>query len=177
MLIDSSGRIAPSQITESVQLRITTSAKAPSADAGGLAGHPKHATAQEFELRRADLFAGATGGLRDVSEEHDFMTGFSAHPVDEFEVDRRGTHERFPLQPFQVSPSTRRQTCFGCHAVSNIYDTRSFQRSWSQTEVLNASSPPMYPVAAMEVQTVEREAVHWKETHSDWARLRQRMQK
>ena len=119
------------------------------------------------------LFADVSGGLRDVSAERDFVTGFRVREShDEFEVDRRDTSDRDAMQPFQVSSSTRRESCFHCHAVSNFYGTRSFQRSWISDEKLNEKSPPMCPVGVMELQAVEKTAVKWKESQSGWAALR-----
>jgi hypothetical protein len=178
MLIDAQGRIVASPLTESVQLRITTSSKIPQADGGGLAEFPKRATVQEFQLRRADLFANSVIGLIDVSEERDLITGFSVREqYDEFEVDRRGTAERNAMQPFQTSPSTLRERCFQCHQVSNFFGTRSFQRPWNVDEKLNDKSPPMYPVAAMERQAVETEAIKWRESQPSWSVLRELLSK
>jgi hypothetical protein len=172
MLIDAKGRVAPSPLTESVQLRVTTSRAVPTADGGGLAEDPKRAAALEFEWRRADLFGRAPVGLQDVSAEPDFVTGFRAGSVDEFEVDRRATPDRPAMLPFAAPGTARRQSCFDCHAVSTLYGTRSFQRLWTYDEALNERSPPLFPVAATNVQAVEKTAVKWKESQPGWATLR-----
>jgi hypothetical protein len=107
-------------------------------------------------MRRVGLFARRAGGLQDVSGERDFVTGMMADHSDEFEVDRRGTADRFALQPFETAPQVRRQLCFGCHGVSTIYGTRSFQRPWTFDEELDERSPPLFPVAAMESRRSRR---------------------
>ncbi|HEX8199584.1 MAG TPA: hypothetical protein VF590_03795, partial [Isosphaeraceae bacterium] len=172
MLIDAAGGIVASPLTESVQLRVTTSTEVPEEDGGGLREDPKRAAAFELEVRRAALFAGRAGGLRDVSGERDFVTGMMANRFDEFEVDRRAAPGRFALQPFETALQARRQLCFGCHGVSTIYGTRSFQRAWTLDEELDERSPPLFPVAAMEVAEVEKAAVKWKESHPSWLVLR-----
>jgi hypothetical protein len=173
LLIEAQGQIVASQLTESVQVRITTSARIPQADGGGLAEYPQRATVQEFQMRRADLFANSPIGLIDVSAERDHITGFSVRlQHDEFEVDRGGTDERHAMQPFQPSPLTRRERCFQCHQVSNFFGTRSFQRTWNIDERLQDKSLPMFPVAAMEVQAVETAAIKWKESQPGWSELR-----
>ena len=149
----------------------------PEEDGGGLREDPKRAAAFELEMRRVDLFAGRAGGLRDVSGERDFVTGMMADRSDEFEVDRRGTADRFALQPFETAPQVRRRLCFGCHGVSTLYGTRSFQRPWTLDEELDERSPPLFPVAAMRVAEVERAAVKWKESHPSWLILRKMLSK
>src|SRR5262249_10433280 len=108
MLIDSKGRVVVSPLTESVQLRVLrTRTPALTAKAVGelYRGVPGAQAFAEFQLRRTALFAGEAGGLRDVSGERDFKTGFNAHPWDEF-GDRRNpasTSAPFPgrSQPFK----------------------------------------------------------------------------
>jgi len=175
LLIDTAGRGTPSPLTESVQLRPTTDAVVPPSDGGGLAEDPKRAAALEFELRRADLFGPTAVGLRDVSAEPDFVTGFRAAPFDEFEVDRRFQPGRPALLPFAAPTVSRRESCFGCHAVSSVYGTRSFQRPWTYDEVLTDKSPPLFPVAVTDVRTVEKVAVQWKEAHPGWVALRKHL--
>ena len=170
LLIDVHGRIAASPLTESVQLRVTTSEEVPATFAGGLAEDPNRADAVEFELRRSDLFSGTSGGLRDVSLERDLNTGFLSGREDEFEVDRSFSPQRPGLPPFGVSSSTRRETCFHCHAVSNLYGALSFQRYWTIDQTLDAEAA-MYPVAAMAVRDIELAAISWKEADPRWQKF------
>jgi hypothetical protein len=92
LLIDTSGRIVPTALTESVQLRVD------------------RRTFHEFRLSHSPLFAGRAGGLRPLGpDEADFKTGFDAHPMDEFELDQ-GT-DSFRRRQFAV-----RRTCVACHS-------------------------------------------------------------
>jgi hypothetical protein len=92
LLIDTSHRVVPTALTESVQLRVD------------------RRSFHEFRLNRSGLFAGQAGGLRPLGlDEGDFKTGFDAHPGDEFEL-RQGKvsfrRRQFPIRP----------TCIACHS-------------------------------------------------------------
>ena len=91
LLIDTSGRVVPTALTESIQLRVDRQ------------------SFHEFRLSRPALFADRVGGLRPLgAEERDFKTGFGAHPMDEFEL-RQG-EDSFRRRQFPV-----RGTCNACH--------------------------------------------------------------
>jgi hypothetical protein len=91
LLIDTSHRVVPTPLTESVQLRVDRK------------------SFHEFRLSRSALFAGRAGGLHPLGpDEGDFKTGFDAHPMDEFEL-RQG-EDSFRSRQFPV-----RGTCIACH--------------------------------------------------------------
>jgi hypothetical protein len=125
MLIDSNGRIVTSPLTESVQLRVMRT-DTPTMTANtvkelqGTGELAREAQAfVEFQLRRSALFAGEAGGLRDVSEERDFKTGFASHTWDEFELERSpATTATFPegVQTFIKN----RTSCLPCHRFPGI---------------------------------------------------------
>lgn len=70
MLIDTSHRIVPSNLTESVQVRVIRERKF-----------------LDFRLSRAPLFADKAGGLLATGDDdRDFKTGFSAKPYDQFDA-------------------------------------------------------------------------------------------
>ena len=90
LLIDTSHRVAPAALTESVQLRVDRQ------------------SFYEFRLSRSELFAGPAGGLRALgSDERDFKTGFGAHSTDMFERFQSG-------QPLMTQWPIR-QNCHICH--------------------------------------------------------------
>jgi hypothetical protein len=183
LLIDSKGQVVASPLTESVQFRVMRNATP--AMTGKVVeelyrGAPAGQAFAEFQLRRTALFAGAAGGLRDVSEERDFKTGFNAHPWDEFVVSGRpaNTSRSFPgrRQPFKNS----RASCVGCHPYPGVYSFNSFHGDFPFTvsRQLNDQGksgyvPKSYPLAAMSVEKVERAAVKWKEEQPGWKALRQ----
>ena len=95
------GGIVASPLTESIQLRVTTSTAVPEEDGGGLREDPKRAAPFELEMRRVDLLSRRAGGLRDVSGERDFVTGMMSSRSDEFEADRRGTADQLRPSAFR----------------------------------------------------------------------------
>lgn len=105
MLIDTSARIVPSKLTESVQLRVIQSPE----------------LTVEFRLSRAQLFADKAGGMRASSEEErDFKTGFSAKMWDEFE-------HRYAFDPVRGFPDSGlhlMKLCSTCH-TSRFHEFRS----------------------------------------------------
>ena len=183
MLIDASGRVTASPLTESVQLRVLRKAPGPIprllSDVTMPVNSPdlvKLMPAFEFQFRRADLFGRQGAGLRDVSAERDFITGFGPQrPRDAFQEDRSPAATTRPF-PERAQHERIRQACYACHNSATVYRTMNFQRDWSPSEVLDDKSPPMYPVAAMGVKAVEEAAVKWRETQPDWQALRKLLQ-
>jgi hypothetical protein len=142
LLIDTSHRVVPSPLTESVQIRV------------GNVG-------AEFRLSRAQLFAGRAGGLRPLSaREEDFKTGFGAHRWDEFEYRQEG--RSFPNAAMQPI----RQLCSGCHTRERFPDFRSGNPDDK------GGKPRPDLVNAMSVADVGAAAVKWKEKQANWAALR-----
>jgi hypothetical protein len=157
MLIDAKGQIVASPLTENVQLRAFRAVPAvPGTDAAGR----DHVAAFDLQLRRADLFAKEGGGLRDVSAEADFKTGFASHGWDQLEP-----------APFRRQFQTNRQQCLACHASASIYSTMSFQRYVPSDEQPGTDSPPLYPIAATTVEKVEQAAIKWKVGQPGWKAL------
>ena len=120
LLIDSSRRVVASPLTESVQVRVMR-ADSSSIKPEELTLRPDRDSIQraferqaffEFQLRRSDLFAKEAGGLRDVSDERDFHTGFGSHPSDDFEQPADAKRP-FPERALQFE--SHRRSCLGCH--------------------------------------------------------------
>jgi hypothetical protein len=184
MLIDSNGRVVASPLTESVQLRVMRT------DTPAMTAKPveelyrgaRDAQAfAEFQLRRTGLFAGEAGGLRDVSGERDFKTGFASHQWDEFE-NQTSTSAPFPerSQPFK----NNRASCFGCHQYPGVYSFNSFHGDFPFTvrrELKEGRDgryvPESHSLAAMPVEEVERLAVKWREEQPAWKALRKLLPK
>jgi hypothetical protein len=94
LLIASPAEITPTNLIESVQLRVYGKTEP---------------SVSEFRLSRSLLFAGQAGGLRAVnSNERDFKTGFAAGNWDPFEEPPVG-------QPFDVRRVDIKAECTGCH--------------------------------------------------------------
>lgn len=98
MLIDTSHRVVPSNLTESVQLRVIRASREIDASF-------------EFRLSRSQLFADRAGGLRaSGQDDRDFKTGFLSHTWDELEYS--ASQGRLPSN--QMQPMLN---CSVCHAA------------------------------------------------------------
>ena len=147
MLIDTSHRIVPSHLTESVQIRIIHS--------------PRPEVASEFRLSRLQLFAGKSGGLRHTGDdEQDFKTGFLAHMWDEFEYQRSG----------RTFPDSGLQPMLRC----NICHTTRFPEFQSGR---SGHDRPIYPVSELPIPQVAAAAIEWKEAQPSWIALRKLLAK
>jgi hypothetical protein len=104
LLIASTGAVTPTNLTESIQVRVYGKSK-------------QHF--EEFRVARRLLFAGEWGGLVAVGEsERDFKTGFASHPHDQFEEPLVG-------QPLDVRRVDIKNECRGCHAPDRFPGLRS----------------------------------------------------
>jgi hypothetical protein len=104
LLIDSKGEVTPTNLTESIQVRVYGKSE-------------QHF--EEFRLSRSLLFAGTQGGLVAVGDsERDFKTGFASGNNDPF--------EQPPVdQPFDVRQIGIKNECRGCHAPDRFPGLRS----------------------------------------------------
>jgi hypothetical protein len=185
LLIDSSRRIVVSPLVESIQFRalrvdtpkFTVETFKKLDQAIGQKNMDWQAFT-EFQVRRIDLFAGKSGGLRDVSTERDFKTGFNAHAWDEFTG--RATPE-FLARPFPERSQpfkNNRESCIGCHQLPGVYSFNSFHTdfSFAPRRVLRDEPdgyvPKSYTLLAMPVHKVEEVAVKWKEDRPAWKSFR-----
>jgi hypothetical protein len=177
MLIDSSRRVIASPLTESVQLRaMSTDAPALKAETIDKIAARKGTGGQafaEFRLSRVELFGGKTGGLRDVSEERDFKTGFNSHPWDEF--DQPPNKDR-PFPQRAMPFANNRASCIACHSAPGVYGFNSVPvfAFGLPSIVRNDDDKKLKPrmLAAMAVEKVENAAVEWKERQPGWVALR-----
>lgn len=184
LLIDVNRRIAVSPLTESVQFRVVTDTPALTAEVLGTVSSRKDGgwnAFSEFQLRRVGLFEDAAGGLRDISGERDFKTGFGSHPFDEFgeKPSPAATDGPFPerSQPFR----TTRASCVLCHAAPGVGSFNSlpgfaFGGQRRPASEGGGSDQPRRPVATT-VAAAEKRAVEWKERQPAWAALRKQMEK
>jgi hypothetical protein len=98
MLIDTSHQVVPSNLNESVQLRVLHGSRASEA-------------AFEFRLSRSQLFANRAGGLRaSGQDDRDFKTGFLSKTWDEIE----DSESQGRLPGDRMQPMLR---CSVCHAA------------------------------------------------------------
>jgi len=142
LLIDTTGRIVASPLTESVQLRVDY-------------------LPSEFRFSRPQLFVVGGGGLRPVGDgETDFKTGFASHRWDEFENRPYGL--AFPGPARQ----SIKQLCAGCHNPERFPDLQSGR------PIDQGGRPRPDLLIEMSVAEVSRAVVKWKERQADWTALR-----
>jgi len=176
LLVDVNGRIAASPLTESIQIRVITSDTPPLTaevlnQAAARRPPAEWQAAFEFQLRRADLFAKTAGGLRDVSGERDFKTGFNSHAWDEFDRESRGGTFPERSQPFE----TNRASCGSCHNYPGVYSFNSVPEFAFGGPFRPAGSTSVKrPLIATTVSAVERQAIKWKEEQPAWAAFAER---
>lgn len=178
LLVDARRRVVASPLTESVQVRVMR------AD-GGVAATPDDLSVVgnsgdsarrgferqaffEFQLRRADLFAGRAGGLRDVSDQRDFKTGFASHQWDPFDA---GTTSDRPFPDRALSAGTARTFCLGCHYPPGVQGLQSLQRMGRAGEAAADRRRPSYPLGPTSVAEVEQAMVKWKQDRPGWKAL------
>jgi hypothetical protein len=196
LLLDSRGNVVASPLTESVQFRVMRidtpelNVKTVQALEGGLLGDVVNGIAPptkpsravdaqamfEFQFRRADLFADKPVGLRDVSTERDFKTGFNAHGWDEF--DRGLSADEFleRTRPFKNNTAS----CIGCHRYPGIYGFNSFHGMFPfalQRELRQAGddnegyAPVAHKLLPLSIEKIEQAAIHHKTEQATWKAL------
>jgi hypothetical protein len=119
-VIDDKGKIQPTHLIESIQLRFFRAVpKGDPARAGGLDGEGKQ-DFHEFRLTRTDLFAAKNGGLHAVrSKEPEFVL-LNPMPADEFEQEDQSGPWPAPIL----------RTCGGCHNAPGIHSMQSLRRDF-----------------------------------------------
>jgi len=175
LLIDTDRQIVASRLTESIQIRVVTT-DMPKLNKEVLSQislrRPPDGwqAAFEFQLRRIDLFEGETG-LRDVSSEQDFKTGFNSHPRDEF--DKATRSGQFPARsmPFK----SNRASCTGCHNFPGAYSFNSIPGfSFGMLGPINEAWRKKRPISTTVVE-VEKKAIEWRTGRSSWTALIKRL--
>ncbi len=182
LLIDASNRVAASNLTESVQLRVYREVPAMSPEtvaAAVVSGTQANRRARswqsffEFRLSRRELFAGRTGGLVPLGiDERDFKTGFGAHPFDEFErhLAKDGSFAEISQQPIL------KESCFACHRLPGTYSLNSYVNFRSSNLVRRRERddtkrrPPT--LVELSIGNAQSRAVEWKEARTSWTALR-----
>ncbi|MCE9526110.1 MAG: hypothetical protein K8R36_08655 [Planctomycetales bacterium] len=125
LLINKDGELAPSSLTESVQLRVFRAI--PKLEPGQdplqgkvrVRGDPDTQDSYEFILGRLELFAGKNGGLRAIRrDEKDFRTQLLVLNNDEFESPGNDDFEKHMGQTMR--------SCLGCHDRPGIFSVQSY---------------------------------------------------
>jgi hypothetical protein len=179
LLINNQRKIVASPLTESVQLRVVV-ADAPASTKeilthvnGGRYSND-HA-GFEFRLQRKELFASQSGGLRDVTNDRDFKTGFNAHPFDQLALEDGvvDPKRQFPTQ--NLAPVVG-QMCSNCHNYPGVYSFASMKGLVPPGRLLDPEETTTYLQRAhvprpRSIAEVETAAVHTKQQQASWKTL------
>jgi hypothetical protein len=155
-VIDSEGRIRPTSIVESIQVRRYV--ELPSAT------DFSSNTARAQEVFEFVASRGQNGDLREIPEgERDFAQ-FSSHGGDPFELHagRRSSRESSDFRNLDVLTS-----CQGCHGRSpGIHSVQSYARVFGYPQALR---PP--ELVESDEDRESPEAIHWKHQQYDFGLL------
>jgi len=151
ILIDSERRLAPTSLTESVQLRVYRTITPGNTFMNFINGPSSHdQDFFEFRMSRPELFARHSGGLVAVAPRETEFATFSTHGLDDFEsVHREGR-------------GIILERCRACHVDSGIHSVQS-RLQW-----MDASADP---VGGNPVAWETQATIHKKEQQPDFANL------
>ncbi len=164
LLVDSTGKVSPTRLTEQVRLRVYRSIEKMTpqvfADAHRIEESMFARAGQDFEefsLSRAALFAGRPSLLPLGAVEPFFLT-FSAKGFDPFEMPREG-------RPFGMDPERARRICKDCHGAPGVYSVNSFVPFRLMNGPNAAGAPKLSEISLADA---ERVAVAWKQQRPEW---------
>jgi hypothetical protein len=149
-VIDTEGRIQPTPVTESIQLRHYSEIK-------GMSRSPDAQKLFEYELDQ-----GQNGALRAIgSDEKDFLfVHFMGLGIDLFE-EETSENDSAALQDVEL------KTCINCHSPRGIYSVSSYTRSFPNPMIsqLPANLTPL------DTEHEVTGTIDWKHNQSDWGLL------
>jgi hypothetical protein len=164
-VFDNQGELAPSPVTESVQVRVyrgITNAEERNFGNGNMADIIRNSGQVffEFKLSRPLLFSGKNGGLRAIARDETEFSTFQTKGDDPFEESPSGPR-------FAGNMPTELQSCAWCHNGGGVRSLNSrnslLKPSRMQQEPQNPQYGPIY--------WSDNAAVSWKQNHFDWGLL------
>jgi hypothetical protein len=169
LVIDAAGHLAPTKLTEQVQLRVYREIRRMTAqefdDAHRIDENMFARAGQDFDeftLSRQALFAGRSGGLVPLSASDRFFLTFSAQGVDEFEI---GGEVR---RQVGLEPARATRLCKDCHGAPGVYSFNSYL----PFRLVGPSITRAARLSEISLADAERTAVAWKEQRADWRVLK-----
>jgi plasmid stabilization system protein ParE len=122
IVVDSTGKLVPTKLTESVQLRVYHAITPGTRYMNYINGPSSHdQDFFEFRMSRPELFAGRNGGLVAVGPTETEFATFNTHGMDAFD-------QASPLEGQNVIL----KRCVGCHSDSGIHSVQSRTRWMKQ---------------------------------------------
>lgn len=152
-LVDEDGDLIPSTLTESVQLRVYTSARART----GVGRSRESQDVYKFSLSRTKLFGGEAGGLSPATAREKELPVFMSQGVDWLEAEGDGVLEN--AQEVILS------SCTTCHAAAGVHSMMSF----SQPRFSEYGTAPRLGEATPVGEAGA--AVRWKRGRFEWGLL------
>jgi hypothetical protein len=148
LLIDDQGNLQATNLIEDAQIRVHRIV--PSSIDNSRNAARAAMDVGEFKLSRTKLFAGESGGLRELGNEDTEFPIFASHGIDLFEADFSGVQfERMLREPLQF--------CAACHSRSGVHSVLS-----RAGRVLVPSWDPNYEAGGTK---------GWKQRQSNWGLL------
>ena len=118
IVVDSTGNLVPTKLTESVQLRIYHAITPGTRYMNYINGPSSHdQDFVEFRMSRPELFAGRHGGLVAVGPSETEFATFNTHGMDGFDAAHASEGQNVVLK-----------RCGGCHSDSGIHSVQSRMR-------------------------------------------------
>jgi hypothetical protein len=154
LLIDSEGKLTPTHLTESVQLRVYQTIDPVRSDEN------KQAVCV-FELSRKAFLAGKAGSLRAVEKGEKEFTVFLSMGIDPFEYNYKPRDGRLDAElPDKLV------SCTGCHLGAGIQSVDSHSQIFSQPTL----PPPQYELSSP--GHLEEVTANWKQGQFSWGLLK-----
>jgi hypothetical protein len=148
LLIDDQGNLQATNLVEDVQIRVHRTV--PNSIDNSRNAARAAMDVGEFKLSRTKLFAGESGGLRELGNDDTEFPIFASHGIDLFEADFAGVQfERMLREPLQF--------CAACHSRSGVHSVLS-----RAGRVLVPSWDPNYEAEGTK---------GWKQRQSNWVLL------
>lgn len=161
-MFDNQGNLVPAPITESVQIRVYRSVtQDPNQQAAGVDAAIAKSGQEFYEIRldRARLFAGKTGGLREITRDEKGGFKFNAIPIDGLD-DPKARVDLSRMQPIL-------KECVSCHHQPGINSLNS------RAALLKPNSLQRDPGYELPARWWEQDGtIDWKQHREDWGLLR-----
>lgn len=148
IVVDSAGKLVPTMLTESVQLRVYH-AVTPGTRYMNYINGPSSRDQDFFEFRmsRPELFAGRIGGLVAIGPSETEFATFNTHGMDAFD----------PASPLEGQNVVLKR-CGGCHSDSGIHSVQSRTRWMRQPAVTGGHANDSGAIAWETDVTIARKA-------------------
>jgi hypothetical protein len=160
-MFDNQGNLVPAPITESIQIRVYRSlTRDPNDQPAGLDATLAKSRQKFYEIRldRARLFAGKTGGLREVGRDEKELFKFNVVPIDGLD------DPKTKVDLSRITPILK--DCVWCHQQAGINSLNS------RATLLKPNSLQRDPGYELPPRWWEQEGtIDWKQKRGDWGLL------